>query len=217
MKTITKLLTGSAIALSGAFAGLTAAHAQTVAVADPEAAVEKTTAFSAATTQIQTTYKAQLAQADAIRKEVEPLLAQLDTNKDGQLSQQELAAAQAAKNPALVTIQTKQQQIQTAEAPAARAQAYAVEQISAKLQQAVQTVITTKKVSVILRPQSVMFADQTADITDDITTELNKLVPTASITPPAGWQPGQKSAAGAAPAGAAPAAAAPSGKKPSGR
>jgi Skp family chaperone for outer membrane proteins len=213
MKTITKLLTGSAIALSGAFAGLTAAHAQTVAVADPEAAVEKTTAFSAATTQIQTTYKAQLTQADTIRKEVEPLLKTLDTNGDGQLSQQELAAAQAAKNPAIATIQAKQQQIQAAEAPAARAQAYAVEQISAKLQQAVQTVISTKKVSMILRPQSVMFADQVADITDDITAELNKLVPTASITPPAGWTPGQKSAAPAV--GAAPAA--PAGKKPSGR
>jgi Skp family chaperone for outer membrane proteins len=216
MKTITKLLTGSAIALSGAFVGLTAAHAQSVAVADPEAAVEKTTAFSAATTQIQTTYKAQLTQADSIRKEVEPLLKALDTNGDGQLSQQELAAAQAAKNPSLVTIQQKQQQIQTAEAPAARAQAYAVEQISAKLQQAVQAVIAAKRVSMIVRPDSVMFADQNANITDDITAELNKLVPTASITPPAGWQPGQKPAAGAAPGGATPAPAT-SGKKPSGR
>lgn len=216
MKTITKILAGTALTLSGAVAGMSAAQAQTVAVADFEVAVEKTTAFTSATSQIQTTYKPQLTQTDALRKEIEPLLASLDTNKDGQLSQQEVAAAQAAKNPALATIQAKQQQIQSIEAPAARAQSYVLEQISGKLQQAVQNVIAAKRISLILRPQVAVFADQNADITDDITAELNKLVPSASITPPAGWTPGQKPAAGAAPAAAAPAAPA-SGKKPQSR
>ena len=158
MKTITKILTGAAIALPGAALFVSAAHAQTVAIADPEAAVEKSAAFTAATGTIQTTYKTQITQADAVRKEVEPLLKALDTNQDGQLSQQELAAAQAAKNPSLTTIQQKQQQIQQLEAPAARAQSYALEQISAKLQQAVQNVITAKRVTLILRPQAAMYA-----------------------------------------------------------
>jgi len=213
MKTITKILAGAAVTLPGAALFVTAAHAQTVAVADPEAAVEKSAAFTAATSSIQATYKTQITQADAVRKEVEPLLKALDTNKDGQLSQQELAAAQAAKNPSLTTIQQKQQQIQQLEAPAARAQSYALEQISAKLQQAVQNVIAAKRVSLILRPQAAMFADKSADITDDITAEINKLVPSVNTTPPANWQPGQTGAAapGAAPA-AAPAAPAPTGK-----
>ena len=210
MKTMTKILAGAAIVLPAAALLAPVAQAQTVATADPQAAVEKTTAFTAASTSIQTTYKTQLAQADAVRKEVEPLLKSLDTNKDGQLSQQEIDAARTANNPALTQIQQKQQQIQQLEAPAARAQEYALEQISAKLQQAVQNVITAKRVSMIVRPQAVMFADNNANITDDITAELNKLVPSVSATPPANWQPSQQGAA--APAAAAPAPAAPAGK-----
>ncbi|WP_375396373.1 OmpH family outer membrane protein [uncultured Sphingomonas sp.] len=209
-----KLLSAGAVAAIAAVAVTPAAHAQTVAIADPEQAVVKTAAFTSATATIQATYKTQLATADSARKEVEPLLAALDTNKDGQLSQPELAAAQAANNPSLATIQAKQTQIQTAEAPAARAQQYVLEQISAKLPQAVQSVIAARKISMILRPQAAIFADQTADITGAITTELNKLVPTVSATPPAGWQPGQAGAAGAAAGTPAPAAG---GKKPSGR
>ena len=44
-----------------------------------------------------------------------------------------------------------------------------------------------------------------ADITPAVITELNALVPSVGITPPAGWQPGGRQ--GAAPAAAAPAAA----------
>lgn len=215
MKTITKILAGAAFVLPGAAVLAPVAHAQTVAVADPETAVEKTTAFTTATTTIQNTYKTQLTQADGIRKEVEPLLKSLDTNNDGQLSQQEIDAARTAKSPALTQIQQKQQQIQQLEQPAARAQQYVLEQLSAKIQQAVQNVITAKRVSMIVRPQSVMFADDNANITDDITAELNRLVPSVNAIPPANWQPGQAGAA--APAAAAPAPAAPTGAKPKGR
>jgi outer membrane protein len=218
MKIITKMLAGAAVVLPGAVLLSTGAHAQTVAVADLQGAAAKTTAFTNATTQIQATYKAQIAQADALRKEIEPLAAQLDTNKDGQVSQQELAAAQAAKNPVITTIQQKNQQAQTAELPAARAQQYAIEQIEGKISQAVKNVIAAKKISLILQPQAAIYADQTADITDDITAELNKLVPSVNTTPPANWQPGQAAAGAAAPAGATtPAPAAPTGAKPKGR
>lgn len=213
MKTITKILAGAAVALPGAVLLMPAAHAQSVTtVADPETAVEKTTAFTTATTTIQTTYKAQLTQAETIRKEVEPLLKSLDTNNDGQVSQQEVEAARVAKNPVLTQIQQKQQQIQQAEQPAARAQQYVLEQISAKLQQAVQNVIAAKKITLILRPQAAMFVDPAADITDDITAELNRLVPSVNAVPPATWQPGQQ---GAAPAAGTPATT--SAAKPKGR
>ena len=39
------------------------------------------------------------------------------------------------------------------------------------------------------------------DITDAVVTEINALVPSVSITPPAGWQPGRQGQA-AAPAAA---------------
>ena len=41
----------------------------------------------------------------------------------------------------------------------------------------------------------------TVDITDAVVTEINALVPSVSITPPAGWQPGRQGQA-AAPAAA---------------
>ena len=46
-----------------------------------------------------------------------------------------------------------------------------------------------------------------ADITPAVITELNALVPSVGITPPAGWQPGQAQGAAAAPAPATPAQA----------
>ena len=207
MTTKMKYLGISAVALAGALALAPHASAQAVAVADLNDAVAKTSAFTNAMTQIRATYKTQLDQAAAIAKEEVPLYAAIDTDKDGQLSQDEVANAQATKNPALATLTQKEQQRRTLEAPAARAQAYALEQITAKLQQAYTTVKAAKRVSLLIRPEAAFDYDANADITPDITAELNKLVPSVSITPPAGWAPGGKSA---------PAAPAPSGPLPSG-
>jgi hypothetical protein len=70
----------------------------------------------------------------------------------------------------------------------------------------VQNAVRAKNVSLLVSPQAVLFMQPTADITSAVTAELDKLVPTVSITPPAGWQPGQQGGQqGAAPA-AAPAA-----------
>ena len=96
--------------------------------------------------------------------------------------------------------------IQRITLPAQRAQAYAIEQISAKLPDAVQAVVRARNVSMLVRPDAVLFAAPTADVTSAITTELDRLVPTVSVTPPANWQPGQQQGAPAAAAPAAPAA-----------
>ena len=73
-----------------------------------------------------------------------------------------------------------------------------------------QNAVRAKNVSLLVSPQAVLFMQPTADITSAVTAELDKLVPTVSITPPANWQPGQQGQQqGAAPAAAAPAAAAP--------
>jgi len=52
---------------------------------------------------------------------------------------------------------------------------------------------------VVLQPQAVIKVLPAADITNDVLAELNASVPSVSITPPAGWQPGQ-AGAGQAPA-----------------
>src|SRR3546814_12440335 len=84
------------------------------------------------------------------------------------------------------------QELARLQQPAARAQGYALEQISAHLDKAVQTVVGQKKVSLLLRPEAAFFAQPTVDITPAITTELDRVVPSVSISPPANWQPGQQ-------------------------
>ena len=224
MNNMIKYLGISAVALTTGLALAPAASAQAVAVADPQTAILKTTAFTTAISQIKVTYKAGLDQAEAIRKELAPMEQAFDANKDGQLDESELAKLRASPN--FASIQAKEQQASQAEMPALRARAYAIEQISAKFQQAYNTVKTTKRVSLVIRPEAALDFDANADITDDITAELNKLVTNVSITPPANWQPGGNAAAGAAPAVGNPPSGVPGasltpapapGKKPAGR
>jgi Skp family chaperone for outer membrane proteins len=222
MKTNFKLLLASAVIAPVTLLAAMPASAQAVAVADPEGAIAATKAFVAANAQIQTTYKATLDQAQArrtaIQAELQPLYTSLDTNHDGQLSQGEIDAANAAHRTELATIQSKQQAAQAElarlEGPATRAQQYAVEQISAKLAQAIQSAMTKRGTTVLLKPASVFTAQPAGDLTPAITAELDALVPTASITPPAGWQPGQQQGAGAATGAGTPAPAAPGRRAP---
>jgi Skp family chaperone for outer membrane proteins len=187
----------------------TTAGAQTVAVANPEGAVGNSKAWAAARAQIETTYKAQLDQANARReavgRELQPLVTAFNT-------------ARAAPNANQAALQTQAQAIQTREqaaqaelsrltAPAQRAQAYAIEQISNRLPEAVQAVVRSRNVTMLVRPDAVLFANPTADVTAAITTELDRLVPSVGTTPPANWQPGQQQ--GGAPAAVAPAATTP--------
>ncbi|WP_277978827.1 OmpH family outer membrane protein [Sphingomonas phyllosphaerae] len=202
------LLAAALVAPAALTAPAATAQVGGVAVADPEAAVANSKAWATARTQIQTQYKAQLDQANtrrqAIQTELQPLVA----------AYQKAAAAPGATEASLRTqaqaIQTREQtanaELQRLTAPASRAQSYAIEQISAKLQDAVGAAARAKNVSLLLRPNAALFANPTADITSAITAELDRTVPTVGITPPANWQPGQQDGAAAgAPAAAAPA------------
>ena len=209
MTNIKKMLLAAASAAPATLAA-TGAVAQVggIAITDPSAAVRNSAAYTAARSQIETTYKAQLDQAQArsqaIDAELRPLVTQFQT-------------AQSAPNPNTAALQTQYQAIQAKQQagqaeiqritlPAQRAEAYTLEQIQARLPEAVGNVVKAKNVTLLVNPQQVIFAQPAADITPAITTELNRLVPTVGITPPAGWQPGQQGQAAGAAAGAAPAA-----------
>jgi Skp family chaperone for outer membrane proteins len=177
-----------------------------VAVADPEAAIQNSNAWKTAISQIQTTHKAALdqanARAQAVQAELNPLVQQFQTASQQPNANQQQLQTQAA------AIQQKEQAAQAEIArltqPAQLARAYAFEQINRQLGPASQAVITSRKLQLLLRPEALLYAGQATDVTAAITTELNRLVPSVTTTPPAGWQPGQQQA-GAAPA-AAPAA-----------
>lgn len=202
------LLAAALLAPSMIIAVPAGAQVNGVAVADPQGAIAGTRAWATARTQIQTTYKAQLDQADArskaIQAELQPLVTQF------QAAQKAPGVTNASLAPQYQAIQAKQQagqaEIARITQPAERAQAYVVEQIQARLSEAVQNVVKQRNVSLLVNPQAVLFLQPTADITPAITTELDRLVPSVSSAVPANWQPGQT--AGAA-AGTAPAATAP--------
>ncbi len=208
MKTFKMMMLAAAAAVPGTVAFVAPASAQ-VAVADPNAAVAQSNAWKAAAAQIQTTYKTQIDAAEARRRaiaaELQPLYQKFEAD-------QRANVAEATLRTQANAIQTKEtagnQEISRLTGPAQRAQAYVIEQIQVQLPAAVQAAVTRKNIQVLLRPDAVAFAQPTANITPDVTTELNRLVPSVNAAPPANWQPGQQG--GAAPAaGTAPAPARP--------
>ncbi|QKS01053.1 OmpH family outer membrane protein [Sphingomonas sp. CL5.1] len=210
----TMLIAAALLAPGALVGGVSQAQVNGVAVVDPDGAVAGSNAWKAAAGQLQTTYKATLDQAEtrrqAISTELQPLVTKLQND-------QKANVAQAQLQTQLQTIQSKEQagnaELQRITAPYVRARAYAIEQIQQQLKAAIDAAAARKKASIVFGPNDVVHLDPAGDITADVTTELNRLVPSVSIAPPANWQPGQQGQAGAAPAAPAPANT----KQPQGR
>jgi Skp family chaperone for outer membrane proteins len=183
-----------------------------IAVVDLEEAVAKSTAFTTAISQMQTTYKPQIDAVNARRTAIET-----DLKTKGDALQAALKAAGNKPTPAIETqYQQYQQTQQTAQAelqrmgqPISIARAYVEEQIVTKLDDALKAATAKTKSEIVFKKAATESFGATADITPAVITELNALVPSVSITPPAGWQPGgrQGQPAAAAPAPATPAQA----------
>ena len=163
-----------------------------IATADTAVAITRSKALGTAYQQIGTQYAAVAQQLQAKRVEINNLNAQLDTNKDKELTQAELDVAIKAKNPLLTQLDAKQKEINALQEPIFLAQLYAVEQIALKYDAAQQAVITAKKINVILAPDAFVWAPEAVDVTAAITAELDKVVPSVPITPPAGWRPSRQ-------------------------
>lgn len=166
-----------------------------IAVADLQRAVGTSAAYTVARTQMQTTYKPQI---DAFNTRKTAIDADLKTKGDA--IQKALTAAGNKPTPAIETqYQAFQQSQQSAQAelqrmgqPIALANAYVEEQITAKLSDALKAAMAKAKVDLVLAPDATVSYQPTVDITAAVVTEINALVPSVSITPPAGWQPGRQ-------------------------
>jgi len=198
---ISKLLTAAAIAAPLAIAAPAIAQ---VATADLNAAVEQSAAMKGAVTQIQAQYKTQIATANArqtaLQAELQPLAKELQTLQANPSTppatlQAKAAAFQQRREAAA-------RELQPLTAPFQRPSEYAQEQVADKLDAAVRAAMQAKNVVVLVRPDAVMAVQPSADLTQDIVAQLNNTVKTVSITPPAGWEPGQQRQAAAAPAAA---------------
>ncbi|WP_417609485.1 OmpH family outer membrane protein [Parasphingorhabdus sp.] len=187
LKTALTVLAVSAAPL--AFGSVATAQVSGIATANPTIAIAKSKAFSTAYSQIGTQYKSSFDQIDARNKTLNGLRAQLDTDNNKQLTQEELDAAVKAKSPVLQSIQTEENEIQKLQTPAIKAQMFAIQEIFKEYSNAQQQVVTNKKIAVILSPDAFLYAPPQTDVTDDITAVLDTRVPSVSITPPANWQP----------------------------
>ncbi|MGP1282380.1 MAG: OmpH family outer membrane protein [Parasphingopyxis sp.] len=171
----------------------TPAHAQArgVGVVSVDAAIQQTTAYQAAATQIQSTYAAQIQQAQtratALEAELRPL-------------QQAAQAAQQANpetaGPSIEAFNTRQQAAQqelaTIRRPVLLATQYVREQIAVHFNEALTAAMSASNVDLVLEPNAVatLAPNSTANITSAVTTQLNTRVPSVQAIPPAGWNPG---------------------------
>ncbi len=195
MKTI---LTAAAVA---AAAAATPALSQ-VAVADVDGAVNASAAYQGAQAQIKTAFKSQIdalnARQQALTAQLQPLRTEIETlSKDGKTPR----ATIEAKVTAYRTQESNaQRELAAIAAPLQRPNAYVEAQIGEKFDAAVRAAMQAKGVKIVVRPDVVLARTPESDITTDITAQLNTMLPSVSITPPADWQPGQPLAAPAAPA-----------------
>jgi len=200
MKMINKmLLAASALAL----APVAPAVAQSVAYSDVQQILAQSQAARTADQQMRVTYKSTY---DQIESRSRVLQAELNAMVVKFQADQKTNP----NNPALQTqaraIQEKQRAAQEELAklsdPIERVNAYVLEQIEPKLDAAVSAAMAKKKVALLVQRNVVIKNTPGTDLTPDILAELNVLVPSVSITPPADWQPGQQQG----PRSAAPAA-----------
>ncbi len=201
MKTFLKaalLAATPALAVLALPAMASAQSVSNVGVVDLEEAVSKSNAYNTAISQIKVTYKAQIDAADARAKALTAELQPLAVAYQTAAKAPNAAQNQASLQQQLATLQQREQaanaEVAKISAPVALARAYALEQIQMKLEAAVNSAMTKKRINIVLQPQAVIKVLPAADITNDVLAELNVSVPNVSIVPPAGWQPGQAGA-----------------------
>ncbi|MGY6552479.1 MAG: OmpH family outer membrane protein [Erythrobacter sp.] len=193
MKIITKLLASATLAASAAVAVPASAQVQgPIATVDVAGAVLASRARETAYSQVPQTYAQQIEQQAAKNRELQEIYKTFDTNRDNQIDDAELAAAQ--RSPQFPRAQALEQEIEQLNSQIEGALIYAVEQILQQIRPSVEQAAQQKKAQVVLQPNVVLYAPQNIDITQDVIAALNTRVPSVQITPPQGWQPSRAAA-----------------------
>lgn len=170
-----------------------AQEARGVGVVSLPAVIANSNAYKTAEQQRQTTYKAQIDQAEARRQQLEAQLTPMiqKFNTDRQAATPDQAALQQQATQIQQIEQSGQRELQQILAPVALSRAYTQEQIEDSLDEAVQAAAEKKDITLILDATTgqVIFAAAQHNITQDVLAELNTLLPSVQIVPPQGWMP----------------------------
>ncbi len=194
MHTLLKpLAAASALAAALVAAPSAAQVTGNIATINAPVAIINTNAFRTAYQQIGTTYATQIQTLQTRDQERQTLLQQLDTNSDGQLDEAEQQAAQGTTQA--TRIQAIDQEMTQLSNQIDAARVYAIEQIMMQYSAALQQVVQNQNIQLVLSPEAVTWAQPQANISQQVSAELNTRVPSVTIAPPANWQP-QRSAVG---------------------
>ncbi|MFM5907079.1 MAG: OmpH family outer membrane protein [Novosphingobium sp.] len=241
MKTLLKAATAAAIVLSVAQPAMAQTSPAPVpapaatgivvpglGIANIDLILVNSAAYKTAQQQRPVTYKAQYDAAEARRKQIAdqitPMVTKFNADRAAPNANQAALAQQAQAIQALE--QSGTAELQRILQPVSLSEAYVQEQIGEKLNTAINNAMTKQRVTLLLNPSAIVATTNAYNMNQAILTELNTLLPSAQLVPPAGWEPRevrdakaqQAAQQGTAPAApAAPAPAANTGKKPKGR
>ncbi len=196
MKLLLKSVVAAGLMLSAASVAVAPASAQVVkgiAIVNYNAVIANSNAYKNAEQQRPVTYKAQFDAAKAKKAQVEAQLKPLydKFNADSAVASPNVASLQQQAATIQQIEQNGQRDIQTIMQPVALSSAYVEEQINDKLDDAIKSAANKGKVGLILTPDSVLHADESYNLTQQVLNELNTLLPSAQLVPPQGWLPRQ--------------------------
>ena len=184
----------AAFAAAPAATGAAAPGPQMVAglgVANLDAIVINSRAFQSAQQQRGIVYKAQIdaanARSQAINAELKTMVDKFNRDKAAAGARQEALQQQAQAIQA--SRQYGQQEVNRILEPVALSEAYVNEQIRAKLDPAIKSAMAKARVSIVFTPNQIIGFNNAYNLSPAILTELNALIPSLDIKPPAGWEP----------------------------
>ncbi len=139
----------------------------------------------------QVIYKNQYAMAEARRRqinaEIQPLMAKFNRDRQaGSVAQADLQGqARAIQN----LQQAGVQELQTMLAPITLSETYVREQIGDVINRAITAAMAKRGVTFVVPPQNALAFNNGYNLNTAVVTELDAILPRASVAPPAGWRP----------------------------
>ena len=164
---------------------------QGLGIANIDAIIVNARAFQSAQQQRAIVYKTQIdaanARSQAINAELKVMVDKFNRDKAAAGASQEDLQQQAQAIQA--SQQYGQQEVNRILEPVALSDAYVNEQIRGKLDPAIKSAMAKTRISIVFTPNQVIGFNNAYNLSPAILTELNALIPSLDIKPPAGWEP----------------------------
>lgn len=194
MKTLLKPVLFAGLMLSAAPIAIAPAAAQAIkgiAIVNLPAIIGNSNAYKTAEQQRTVTYKPQFDQAETRRSQIQaqlqPLVDKFEADRRAPKPNETALQQQAVQIQQIQ--ESGKRELQQILAPVSLSRAYVEEQISDKLNAAVENAAKKAKVSIVLTPDNVLYADTAYNLNQSVLDELNTLLPSAQLVPPQGWLP----------------------------